>query len=252
MAKVIAPFVIKGTIQNMNFYVDENGINRVRESRNTGVSPEVYRNSPNYQKVRNHSKEFGHCTQKAKSFRMTAFRFFDRAKDGSFSGRANKLMLDIVNEDIYNDEGERTVENGLKSVEARSYFVGFEGNKNRPLSAVLKTEWDWDEEKAELLFKKFDPAMDIDWPEQAQQVHLATAYCVWDYTGAKFNISYSEEVVIQKTESISEINLKTEYLPKSNDELELAFLFIGFSYQDRRKTKELKRSFNTVSVIWSR
>lgn len=47
-------------------------------------------------------------------------------------------MLDILNKDTTNAQGKRTVEEGMKIPEAKTYFVGFEGNKIRPLKSVLK------------------------------------------------------------------------------------------------------------------
>jgi hypothetical protein len=46
MAKVIAPFKIVGSIDDLNFYVDQQGQNRVREKGKTGVSKEAFKNNP--------------------------------------------------------------------------------------------------------------------------------------------------------------------------------------------------------------
>ncbi len=58
MAKVIAPFKIVGTLDDMNFYIDENNTNRVRTKGKTGVSSEEFLSNPIFTKVKNHGKEF--------------------------------------------------------------------------------------------------------------------------------------------------------------------------------------------------
>jgi hypothetical protein len=85
-------------------------------------------------------KNLVNALKKSQNFRAIAFRYNMKGKDGSFAGRANKLMYEIKNEDATNEFGFRTVEDGLKSEEARTYFKGFEGNKTRTLPKVLKTK----------------------------------------------------------------------------------------------------------------
>jgi hypothetical protein len=250
MAKVIAPFKIVGTLNDLNFYLDENNENLVRTKGKTGVTSEEFKRNPIFTKVKNHGKEFGRAVKKAQSFRMIAHYFNNRAKDGSFAGRANKLMLDIINEDIINPHGERTLENGMLSPDAIEYFIGFEGNKLRPLNKVLKTTWIWNETTSHLSFENFNPKTNINWPEEAQQVHLAIARANWNYIENKFTTEHSEEIILGKEENPTNITLQTK-IPEDNH-LQLLFLFIGFSIQDRKKIKELKRSNNTVSIIWSK
>lgn len=250
MAKIKAPFQIIGTIADINFYVDQNKTNLARTKGKTGVSSEEFKRNPIFEKVKNHGKEFGRAVKKAQSFRATAYHFFNRAKDGSFAGRANKLMLEIIEEDNINQQGERTIENGLLSPETPKYFEGFEGNKLRPLNKVLKATWSWDQENSQLTIENFNPKTAINWPEKAEQVHLAIARSNWDYQENKFTTEFSEEIILKKEDEITIIKLQTN-IPEGNH-LQLLYLFIGFSIQDRKKTKELKRSNNTVTIIWSK
>ncbi len=250
MAKVIAPFKIVGTLDDLNFYLDENNQNLVRTKGKTGVTSEEFNRNPIFTKVKNHGKEFGRAVKKAQSFRAIAMYFNKRAKDGSFAGRANKLMLDIIKEDTINPHGERTMENGMQCPDSITYFVGFEGNKLRPISKVLKTKWNWNETKSQLSIINFNPKTHVDWPMEAQQVHLAIARANWNYEENKFTTEHSEEIIVKKEDSPTNIMLQTN-IPSDN-QLQLLFIFIGFSIQDRKKTKELKRSNNTISIIWSK
>ncbi|MEK8180285.1 hypothetical protein WMW71_08020 [Flavobacterium buctense] len=250
MAKVTASFKIVGTLNDINFYIDQNNNNIAREKGKTGVSKEEFARNPIFTKAKNHAKEFGRASKKAQSFRALAYAFFNRAKDGSFAGRANKLMFEIIEEDTINPHGERIFENGIQTKEVRTYPIGFEGNKLRPLNKVLKTNWQWNEESSQLTIENFNPKTDIDWPEKAEQVHLAIARANWNYEENKFTTEYSQEIILQKEEPTTTITLQTE-IPEGNH-LQLAYLFIAFSIQERKKIKELKRSNNTISIIWSK
>nr|WP_315152613.1 hypothetical protein [uncultured Flavobacterium sp.] len=42
MAKVIAPFQIEGTLNDLNFYLDENKVNRVRTKAESSITAERY------------------------------------------------------------------------------------------------------------------------------------------------------------------------------------------------------------------
>lgn len=249
MAKVIAPFKIVGTLDDLVFYLDQEKNNLVKTKGNPGITKEQFLTNPIFTKARNHGAEFGRSAKKGQNFRKIAHYFNERAKDGSYAGRTLKLMLDIINEDTTNASGQRTIEEGMKATDSKSYFVGFEGNKLRPLKTVLKSKWFWNPETSEFTIKSFNPSKNIDWPETAQQVHIAIARANWDYTLNKFTTDYSEEIIIEKEEKPTTINLKTNIPSEKN--LQLVFLYIAFSIQDRKKTKLLKRANNTVSIIWS-
>jgi hypothetical protein len=251
MAKVIAPFKIVGTLEDLTFYLDQEKNNLVKTKGNPGITSKQFYENPIFERVRNHGQEFGKCAKKSQNFRAIALKFYNRAKDVSFAGRANKLMLEIMNEDIENKQGERTVENGLKSEEARTFFRGFEGNKTRTVSKVLKTKYQWNDEQNQLTISKFNPKKHLLWPEtECDNIHLAVATANWNYEENKFCTEYSEELIINKEEKPTDIVLKTKQ-PEGN-ELKLVFLFIGFSIQERKKVKELKRSNNTATIIWSK
>ncbi len=251
MAKVIAPFKIVGTLGDVNFYIAEDKkTNLARQKGKTGVSSEEFKRNPIFTKVKNHAKEFGRCTKKAILFRHLALHFNKRAKNGSFAGRCNKLLLDVLYEDNVNPEGERTFEKGMESEEARQYFVGFEGNILRPLKTVLKSKWYWNPENNEFKINKFNPSRHIDWPEKAEQVHIAIARTSWNFIDNKFTTEYSEEILIEKQEKTANLLLNTK--TANENDFNMVYLFIGFSFKDRKRTKELKRSNNTVCIIWAK
>lgn len=247
MAKVIAPFKIIGTLDDLNFYMTQDNINLVRTKGKTGVTSEQFKTNPIFTNVRNHGNEFGHCSKTSRQFRMLAHHFNLKAKDGSFAGRANKLLYEILQEDTLNEHGKRTVTNGLDTTDGKEYLIGFEGNKLRPLYNVLKTNWIWDEEAQSLKIKNFNPLQHLDWPENATHVHLAVARSNWDYKNETFMPSYSEEFTFLKEATATNLSIRPN-IPTENN-LHIIFLYIGFSIQQRKKLTLLKRANNTVSLI---
>jgi hypothetical protein len=158
-------------------------------------------------------------------------------------------MLEIIEEDKINTHGDRTLENGLLSKEAKTYPIDFEGNCLRTLHKVLKAKWNWNETPSTFTINNFNPKTDINWPEEATQVHLALCRANWDYNDNEYTAEFSEEIILENADTESHLQLTTK-IPKGN-QLKLAYLFIGFSTKVRNKTKELKRSNNTTTIFWS-
>jgi hypothetical protein len=232
MAKIIAPFLIKGTIEDINFVVTADGENYARMRGNTWVTAEQFKNNPIYDRIREQGQEFGQCAKKSAIFRQLALNFNQRAKDGSVAGRANKLLFEILQEDATQPQGKRTLIEGLKTSDGKEALLFFESNKIRPLKKVLKIGWKYKPEDRTFILSDFMPSQHLDWPEEATHVQIAIATANWDYEkmGEKQNITL----------------LTAKPL---GDQLHLTFLFIGFLNQERKKLKFLHRKYNTTTVI---
>lgn len=247
MAKVIAPFKISGTLDDINFVVMEDGRNYARLKGKTGVTKEEFKDNPIFDRIRNHGKEWGYCSKKSQSFRQMAAQLFKKAKDGSFAGRTIKLLSEIVEEDNNNPKGFRTLDEGLKSKHIPEILIGFEGNKNCPLCQTLKTIFEYLPDKNTIQIKDFKPENHLKWPsEEATHVQLQMATAHWDPANESFTSNYSEEVTYEKCHK-GTVTLQTE-IPDGNS-WKITFLFIGFAIQERRRTTQLHRKNNTVTII---
>lgn len=246
MAKITGPFKIKGTLGNINFYVTQND-NLAREKGKTGVSSKEFKSNPIFEKARNHGTEFGHCTKKSRVFRQLASRFNRLAKEGSFAGRANKLLLEILQEDTSQPQGKRTLQQGMQAPDSKELLLYFESNKYRPLKQVLKTNYHWNPTNYTLELADFLAKSDLDWPEEATHVVLATATADWNIEKDSFEASYSPEIELSKEALRQTIRLSTEKPTAQN--LHLSFLFIGFRKHERKKSQFLHRKFNTATLI---
>lgn len=247
MAKVIAPFKIKGTFDDLSFYIasDEN---LVRQKGNSGITKEQFAKNPIFDRIRQQSSEFGSCSQKSKVFRLLAKQFYDKAKEVSFAGRVNKLLVEILQEDTTNTIGERKVENGLQIPELNEILVHFEGNKLRPLKKILKKKitFDWKQNKSNLT--SINAEKDILWPDpDANQLHLQIAIANWNCKEDTFENQYSNEIILEKVNTETKIDFKIDHL--QTKDLWIAYLFVGFSNKERRKTKLLHKKWNTATII---
>lgn len=246
MAKVTAPFTISGTIDSLNFMATTEG-NFVREATDKKMTSQQFRDNPNYDPIRNHGIEMGYAAKKSVVFRQLAEQFYKQSKDVSFVGRANKIMLEILEEDLLNHRGQRTFEQGIQSPFLHEILVGFEGNKNRPLPTVLKTDYRLILEAQSVEIPNFTPEHHLDWPEEATHVHIAMATAFWDPINNTFDTCYSAEVQLAKESETQTIRMNSG-IPLGNS-LSLTFLFLGFAKKQRRKYLLLHRRNNTVTII---
>ena len=247
MAKVIAPFRIEGTFDDLNFYMASNE-NLVRQKGNSGITKEQFAENPIFDRIRQQSSEFGRCCHKSKVFRLLAKQFYDKAKEVSFAGRVNKLLVEILQEDTMNRIGERKVENGLQIPELSEILVHFEGNTLRPLKKILKKEllFDWQQNKCNLT--SINAEKDIIWPEpEANQLHLQVAIANWNCKEDTFENQYSNEIILEKANTETTIEFKIDQL--QTKDLWIAYLFVGFTNKERRKTKALHKKWNTTTII---
>jgi len=246
MAKVKAPFKLSGTIGDITF-ADTTAGNIAKEKREKYMTSKEFMANPVYDPIRAHGKEMGYCATKSRIFRLLAANFYRNAKDVSFAGRANQILFEILEEDLLNPKGERTLAEGMKSPFLHEILLGFEGNKQRPLKKVLKTAYTYSQNERTVQIVDFNTEDHLDWPDEATHVHIAVAKSNWDFENDTCDACYSDEIIIAKEAEIQTINLTTEQ-PKGN-QLELTFLYIGFAKKERRKYKPLHRRSNTVSII---
>lgn len=247
MAKVISPLVLKGTLNDINFY-EASGQQLARERGKTGVSKKEFKENPSYDPIRKQGIEFGSCARQSVVFRNIVKPFYDLAKEVSFAGRVNQLLFEVLQEDVSHSKGARQLVNGLQRPEALEVLLHFEANQLRPLKKVLKTDvtFDWQELKSSLT--SIDVVADLQWPEaDANRVHLQFAVANWNFKAGLFQTQYSNALVLERESGVVPLDFQLEGLERSD--LWLAYLFVGFSNQVRRQTKWLHKKYNTACVV---
>ncbi|MDR3025576.1 hypothetical protein [Chryseobacterium sp.] len=114
---------ITGAVGDLVFY-NLNGKNVVRKK--SGFNKTAFKKSPSYEKVRQNSSEFGHCSKIGKIIRNTLNLYIKEAGDPLLYQKFAKVMTTIKDLDMISERGKRTVENGLKTEEGRRLLREFQ------------------------------------------------------------------------------------------------------------------------------
>lgn len=109
MATYESMIKIKGSVGDLVFY-NLNGKNVVRKK--SGFNKTAYKKSPAYEKVRQNSSEFGHCSKIGKIIRQALDAYIKEADDPLLYQKFAKLMTEIKDLDEVSVRGQRTVKKG--------------------------------------------------------------------------------------------------------------------------------------------
>lgn len=117
---------LNGAIGDLVFY-NLNGKNIVRKK--SGFNKTAYKKSPTYEKVRQNSSEFGHCSKVGKLIRSSISKYIELAEDALLYQRFAKTMTEIKDLDAEHEKGNRTVKCGLKTKDGKISLQNFELGK---------------------------------------------------------------------------------------------------------------------------
>lgn len=123
---------IKGAVGDLVFYT-LNGKNVVRKK--SGFNKTAFKKDPSYEKVRQNSSEFGHCSKTGKIIRKSLDLYLKETGDTLLYQKFAKLMTEIKDLDRVSERGKRTVENGISTEEGKKLLKAFQFGeiKNIPL-----------------------------------------------------------------------------------------------------------------------
>ncbi|GAB0157978.1 hypothetical protein CHRYSEOSP005_32800 [Chryseobacterium sp. Alg-005] len=114
---------LKGSVGDLVFYT-LNGKNVVRKK--SGFNKTAFKKNPAYEKVRQNSSEFGHCSKIGKTIRQALSSYLKEADDPLLYQKLAKLMTEIKDCDHISGRGKRTVQNGLSTDEGMLLLKGFQ------------------------------------------------------------------------------------------------------------------------------
>lgn len=123
MATYESVIKITGAVGDLVFY-NLNGKNVVRKK--SGFNKTAFKKSPSYEKVRQNSSEFGHCSKIGKVIRKSLDVYIKESGDPLLYQKFAKVMTAIKDLDTISERGKRTVENGLKTEEGRKLLKEFQ------------------------------------------------------------------------------------------------------------------------------
>lgn len=114
---------ITGAVGDLVFY-NLNGKNVVRKK--SGFNKNAFKKSPTYEKVRQNSSEFGHCSKIGKLIRNSLEKYIKEACDPLLYQKFAKVMTALKDFDKVSERGKRTVTNGLKTEEGKLLLKEFQ------------------------------------------------------------------------------------------------------------------------------
>ncbi len=125
---------IKGSVGDLVFY-SLNGKNVVRKK--SGFNKTAFKKSPSYEKVRQNSSEFGHCSKAGKTIRSCIEKYIREAGEPLLYQRFAKLMTAVKDCDTVSEKGKRTVQNGLITEEGMHLLKEFKFGEKKNFSAGI-------------------------------------------------------------------------------------------------------------------
>ncbi|NIF05913.1 hypothetical protein F3J23_10715 [Chryseobacterium sp. Tr-659] len=128
---------ITGAVGDLVFY-NLNGKNVVRKK--SGFNKTAFKKSASYEKVRQNSSEFGHCSKIGKVIRNSIDSYIKEAGDLLLYQKFAKLMTSIKDLDLISERGKRTVENGLKTDEGKNLLRGFVFGEKKNLTGCIRSQ----------------------------------------------------------------------------------------------------------------
>ncbi|MFS4472963.1 hypothetical protein [Chryseobacterium sp. T20] len=137
MATYESVIKITGAVGDLVFYT-LNGKNVVRKK--SGFNKAAFKKNPSYEKVRQNSSEFGHCSKMGKMIRKSLEVYIKEAGDPLLYQKFAKVMTAIKDLDTISERGKRTVENGLKTEEGRKLLRDFQWGTVRKVSDGVRME----------------------------------------------------------------------------------------------------------------
>ncbi|MGH1517114.1 hypothetical protein [Chryseobacterium sp. JK1] len=123
---------ITGTVGDLVFY-NLNGKNVVRKK--SGFNKTAFKKNPSYEKVRQNSSEFGHCSKIGKAIRKSLDMYIKNAGDPLLYQKFAKVMTEIKDLDIISERGKRNVKNGLKTPEGKKLLRAFQFGEVKNISS---------------------------------------------------------------------------------------------------------------------
>jgi len=134
---------LNGSVGDLVFY-HLNGKNIVRKK--SGFNKDAFHKSASYEKVRQNSSEFGHCSKTGKMIRQCLEVYTKESDDPLLYQRFAKLMTEIKDLDTVSGKGKRTVKHGLATETGLAMIKNFQFGKIQNLenAAVISAGlWDY-------------------------------------------------------------------------------------------------------------
>jgi hypothetical protein len=210
MAKVKGLLQFYGTIDGVNLYRLE-GQNVARKAKS--IAKKKYKTSPNYASFRDAGKEMGSAAKMSSVFRHPLKIYTNGIAENRMYSRVNALMRKLILCDGVSLRGERTVANGIGTVEGKGLVKGFEFNVHQSLSDVLRAAFGLDVVNGVLLLSDFNTLEHLKSPKGTTHVGLQLLCYDFDFISKTHQLTSSEEQILLLEDVSNSTALSIDSLP---------------------------------------
>lgn len=201
MAKVKGLLQFYGTIDGVNLYRLE-GENVARKAKT--ISKKKYKTAPNYASFRDAGKEMGSAAKMSSAFRNPLKIYTNGIAENRMYSRVNALMRKLILLDGISLRGERTVANGITTVEGKDLVKNFEFNIHKSLVQTLQCGYTLNVATGILQLPNFTPKEDLKCPIGATHVGMQLLCYDFDFMTKNYQLKGSvPQIVALNEDSIS-------------------------------------------------
>jgi hypothetical protein len=247
MAEQQGHMLSRGTVNNLNYYIDKNGNYKFRSK--SKLQGDKIKTDPAFALTRQNMSEFSKAATAGKIIRTAMALSITSAADNSVLTRLFTVMNKIIKSDPVSLRGERSVMKGNQA-----FLNGFEFNSKSPLSTTLKvrftTAFDRVTGQTTLNLPAFVPGKQIASPEGSTHCKIISVSVGADFdSGDALSASAETALIPLSLAQIPAVNLVTQLEPNSTKLLMHAvgveFLMIvnGVEYPMQNK------AFNTIGIV---
>ncbi|MDQ0476709.1 hypothetical protein [Chryseobacterium sp. MDT2-18] len=211
MAKQIGGILLKGTIGEVNFYVQD-GEPLARMS-GGGFNGEAIRNGKNMARVRETCSEFTACSKVNKEFKKSIAPFLAGHKDGKLHQRLMKLFLTIRDCDHSSERGKRSVFHGISSTSGKQLLEHFIFTPQRP--AILPCPYIFDWESRSLKVHDFR-ADETGFPEEADAMEVRVGLIRFDFEALAYQQVFAAPMIIAPDFKEDSFEILFDTIPEGN------------------------------------
>jgi hypothetical protein len=246
MAKQKGIIKLEGTLGDITFLRTKDGY-QAREK--TSVDANRIATDPAFSRTRENNAEFGRAGIAGRILRAAFRPELENAADGRMLSRLIQQMMKVLQQDITNFRGSRTVTNGKLDL-----LQGFEFNINGKLGGVVfapyTTTVNRVEGTLEVNFEDFIPAKEIAAPPGTTHFKIITAAAEVDFEAGKSIVGRSDSGLLPwENTSSGVISLSNSITPNSTLPL---FLLLGMEFlQEVNGVQYLLNngSFNSLTLV---
>lgn len=244
MAKQEGIIKLKGTLDGLNFY-QLNGKPVVRRA-GGGFNGKAIKTSPNMQRVRENSSEFGHSSQANRVFRNAILSLTFGTPFPNFHRHLMPLFIQLRNLDTTSVRGKRTVSMGFATPKGKELLQKFDFTPDCAFTKVLPFDFDIDAQSQHLQLRNLQLHLATT-PKGATHISLQYGVLAIDFDRFETHLYPTTPLVLPLTTDERHFDLLPEILPSA---LPHRICVMGVRYyQQQEDALYLLKSKESIGIL---